>query len=86
MEPISFALYSLETGLIENTILMQLSFNAEFVCPEGYGIVENSHSLGEWSHCGIGWSYINGEFIEPPNPIPQPKDTNQPIVDGAQTL
>ena len=28
----------------------------------------NGSYAGKWSMCGIGWSYINGEFIEPFNP------------------
>ena len=27
---------------------------------------------GEWSPLGVGWAYVNGEFIEPPDPNPLP--------------
>ena len=89
MEPNNYAYYNIETGLIENIIWVTEDVAPTLIWPDGYAIVDIPDSLvGEWSACGIGWSYIDGKFIEPENPAPisLPKDTNQPIVDGAQSL
>lgn len=81
-----YAYYNKETGLIENVIWLDdehLDALIDFP-PQGYAIVDIPAGgiLGEWSSCGIGWSYIDGQFVEPPAP-PAPE---QPVVDGAQTL
>lgn len=60
------------------------SIRMPLVFPEGYAIVEIPEPApgGEWSTCGVGWSYLGGKFIEPPMPEPEP----QPVAQGAQTL
>lgn len=86
-----YAYYNLETGLIENVVWLDGDTIGTLVdFPEqGYGLVDLPTELvGEWSMCGIGWSYINGQFVEPPKPEPTPipAEENQPQVQGAQTL
>jgi hypothetical protein len=76
-----YALYLPDTGLVENTIVVddEIVSSLEFQ----HSIVEAPDGLvGEWSTFGAGWSYINGQFIEPP----QPPQTVQPTSQGAQTL
>lgn len=86
MDTKNYAYYNTSTGLIENVICIQDDVVGTLTWPEGYGIVVIPTDLsGQWSQCGIGWSYINGEFIEPPEPeIPALQD--QPTVQGAQTI
>lgn len=87
METTTYAIYKLDTGLIENIIVMDTSFAASYDPPEGCSVVSiPPNTVGEWSCCGIGWSYVDDQFIEPPNPTPQPKNTDQPVSEGAQTL
>jgi hypothetical protein len=79
-----FALYRLSDGYIENVIWYDPD-TVQYTPEEGFGLVEipgENGLLGAWSMCGIGWSYINGQFIEPPPP-PEPV---QPVTEGAQTL
>lgn len=63
-----YAYYNLETGLIENVIWLDDANVASLVDfpPAGYAIVDipTGGIAGEWSMCGIGWSYINGQFVE----------------------
>lgn len=78
-----YAYYSINTGLIENIIWCEDTVAPTLVWPNGYAIIDIPNNLaGEWSMCGIGWSYINGQFVEPPKP-PEPIE---PVVTGAQTL
>jgi hypothetical protein len=83
-----FAYYSTQTGLIENVLLVETDVAPTLVWPDGYAIVDipDGGIAGEWSMCGIGWSYIDGQFVEPPPPPPPPPESVQPVVDGAQTL
>jgi len=65
-----WALYRFSDGYIDNVIWYD-SDAAQYTPPEGQGMVEipgDGYYPGKWSPCGIGWSYINGQFIEPPNP------------------
>lgn len=69
-----FAYYNISTGLIENVIWCDDEVAPTLVWPEGYAIVEipgEDGLAGEWSMCGIGWFYIDGQFVEPPPP-PEP--------------
>jgi len=65
-----YAYYNIESGLIENVILCDDAIAPTLVWPEGYAIVDIPEGgiSGEWSMCEIGWSYINGQFVEPPAP------------------
>lgn len=85
-----YAYYNIETGLIENVIWVEDEVAPTLAWPEGYAIVDipTGGVAGEWSMCGIGWSYINGQFVEPPKP-PEPDPV--PVVEtqavtGTQTL
>jgi len=73
-----YAYYNTQTGLIENVLLCDDEVAPTLVWPEGYAIVDipTGGISGEWSMCGIGWSYINGQFVEPPKPA-------EPIVETA---
>ena len=67
-----YAYYNKTTGLIENVIWLDTDAIDTLVDfpPEGFAIVDipTGGIAGAWSMCGIGWSYINGQFSEPPEP------------------
>lgn len=86
MELNHYAYYNTSTGLVENVLLVEDAVASTLLWPEGYKIEVIPNGLhGEWSMCGIGWSYINGSFVEPPQPV-QVAALNQPITVGAQSL
>jgi len=65
-----WAVYRLSDGYIDNVIWYDAD-TVQIEPPEGHGMVEipgDQGYPGKWSMCGIGWSYINGQFVEPPNP------------------
>lgn len=65
-----WAVYRLSDGYIENVIWFDADKD-QYTPAEGYGMVDipgDGVLAGEWSMCGIGWSYIDGQFIEPPKP------------------
>ena len=71
----NFAYYNTESGLIENTVWLDDEHLNDLVDypPRGYALeVITDGLIGTHSACGIGWSFINGEFVEPPQPQPQP--------------
>lgn len=45
-----------------------------------YEIAEAPDTFGEWSSLGIGWAYLNGQFIEPPNPNPPVQQQQQQLT------
>jgi hypothetical protein len=69
-----YAYYNTSTGLIENVIYIEDEVALTLVWPEGYAVVDLPTPVlgGTWSTCGIGWSYVDGQFVEPPEP-PQPE-------------
>lgn len=76
----NYAYFNTSTGLIENVIYVEDAVAPTLVWPEGYAIVDIPDGLaGEWSMCGIGWSYINGQFVEPPKP-PEPVPPETPAT------
>lgn len=86
-----YAIYRLSDGYIDNTTWWD-DVNPWQPPPE-HGAVEipnNGAYPGKWSMCGIGWSYINGQFIEPLNPNAETtltadvsaSDTTLPVVDA----
>jgi len=84
-----YAYYNTTTGLIENVIWLEDDNIGGLVNypPQGYAIVDipTGGIIGTWSMCGIGWSYIDGQFVEPPEP-PASSPVEQPISRGAQAL
>jgi hypothetical protein len=62
-----FAYYNVQSGLIENVILVDNDLASSLILPEGYAIVDipNGGINGKWSMCGAGWSYIKEKFVEP---------------------
>jgi hypothetical protein len=66
----NYAYYDTQSGLIENILAIEESVAPTLVWPPGFAIVliPTPVPAGKWSMCQIGWSYINGQFIEPPNP------------------
>lgn len=82
----NYAYYNLENGYIENVLAIEDDVASTLVWPKGFSVVlipENTG--GEWSTCGIGWSYIDGKFVEPTKPEVVAGE-GQAIVSGAQTL
>jgi hypothetical protein len=80
----NYAYYNISSGLIENVIYIEDSVAPTLQWPEGYAIADIPNGLsGEWSMCGIGWRYINDQFVEPTKPD---NTTTQPVVTGAETL
>ena len=82
-----WAIYRLSDGYIENVIWFDAE-TSKYTPQEGYGMVDipgDGVLAGEWSMCGIGWSYINGRFVEPSGPIKTPSE-DQPVANGVQTL
>ena len=63
-----YAYYNTTTGLIENVLWIEDDVAPTLTWPEGYAIADipTGGIAGAWSMCGIGWSYINGQFVEPP--------------------
>ena len=72
-----YAYYNTTTGLIENVVYIEDEVASTLTWPEGYAIVDipTGGVYGTWSMCGIGWSYIDGQFVEPPAP---PEPTPEP--------
>jgi hypothetical protein len=62
--------------LIENAFYW--NEGQEYPCENGYSIVR----IDEVENCGIGWTYIDGQFAEPVALEP----AEQPTSQGAQTL
>lgn len=54
-------------GIIENAFYWHEG--DEYPCGEGYSIVR----IDNVENCSIGWTYIDGQFIEPPNQNPVPE-------------
>jgi hypothetical protein len=84
-----YAYYNTTTGLIENVVWLDNDAIPSLVDypPQGYAIVDipTGGIFGTWSMCGIGWSYIDEQFVEPPEP-PASSPVEQPISRGAQAL
>jgi len=84
----NYAWINTETNLVENVI----SYDGvtPLILPEGIILVEYPEEgiAGSWSMLGPGWSYINNQFVEPPEPEPpaQPAQPAQPTSTGSQTL
>jgi len=83
----NFAWINTDNNLVENVIYydgvtpIELPSNVKLIeMPDGH--------IGSWSALGIGWSYINGQFVEPPEPT-RPETIiapDQPNTTGSQTL
>ena len=74
-----YAYYRQNDGYIENVIYIDDAVAPTLVWPDGYAIVDIPEGgvAGEWTTCGVGWSYINGQFVEPPKPVPVPPTAEQ---------
>jgi hypothetical protein len=62
-------------GVIENAFYW--NEGQDYPTEKGYSIVR----IDNVQNCGIGWTYIDGEFAEPVYP-----EVVQPISQGAQNL
>lgn len=60
-----FAVINSETGIVENVVVLD-DVNA-WTPPEGCEV----KPLGE--NVGIGWTWADGQWIEPPAPEPEPE-------------
>lgn len=69
-----YAYFNVQTGLIENVLYIDDQVAPSLTWPDGYDIVDipDGGIAGKYSMCGIGWSYLDGSFIEPPPPAPAP--------------
>jgi len=84
----SFAWINKDNNLIEN--LIAYDGVTPLVLPDNILLVEYPEEgiTGSWSMMGPGWSYINNQFVEPPEPEPPEIviANNQPTTTGSQTL
>jgi hypothetical protein len=67
-----YGLYNTSTGLIENVVAWDEQASPGVTWPVGYAVImfPVPTTQGTRSVLGIGWSYIDGRFVEPPNPNP----------------
>lgn len=71
----SYGMYDTTTGFIVNVVNWDEELNPHITWPDGYAVVPIPDGIqSTWFGCGIGWSYIDGKFIEPPKP-PEPDKT-----------
>ncbi len=84
----NYAYYNVSSGLIENVICIDDDVASALSWPNGYAIVDMPNDLqGLWSICGIGWSYVNGEFLEPSRPESvQNVNEQSDIINSSPTL
>ena len=80
----TYAWINKTTHLVENMIMWDGV--SPLILPDEIENVEAPEYHGEWSWLGIGWSYINGQFVEPENPNPTVQQQEQPNTTGSQTL
>jgi len=84
----NFAWINSETNLVENVIYYDGVTPIEL--PENIILIEypTEGIQGSWSMLSPGWSYINNQFVEPPEPEPPTtvSSNNQPVTTGSQTL
>ena len=84
----NFAWINTETNLVENIIYYDGVTPIQL--PENIILIEcpTEVVVGTWSSLSPGWSYINGQFVEPPEPEGLKANTpnNQPVTTGSQTL
>jgi hypothetical protein len=80
----NFAWINLENSLVENVICYDGV--TPITLPDNVLLVEIPEGgvYGTWSMAGIGWSYINNQFVEPAQP--EQLTNNQPTTTGSQTL
>ena len=78
----NYAYYKKSNGYIENIICIDDAHVNTLKWPEDYDIVVMPAEtiLGTWSSMGVGWSYINGQFVEPEKPIPPEKPPAPPAA------
>ena len=84
----NFAWINTDNNLVENVIYYD--GETPLVLPDNIILVEypTEGIQGTWSSLSPGWSYIDGQFVEPPQPERPKANTpnNQPISTGSQTL
>ena len=80
----NFAWINTETEYVENVIWYD--GETEITLPPNTILIELPEGLmGTWIAPGIGWSYIDGQFVEPEQPE-RPLANNQSTTTGSQTL
>jgi hypothetical protein len=70
----NFFIVNNETGVIDNCVV--LAENSTWQPPEGFTIYPFVPNVG------IGWTLVNGEWVEPP----PPQEETQPEASGLQDL
>jgi len=78
----TYAWVNKSTHLIENMIMWDGV--SPLIVPDEYENIEAPQIHGEWGWLSIGWSYIDGQFVEPPQP--EPVVITQSTTTGSQTL
>jgi hypothetical protein len=84
----NYAWINTDNNLVENIIYYD--GETPLVLPDNVILVEypNEGIKGSWSMLSPGWSYVNGQFVEPPEPT-RPETIiapDQPNATGSQTL
>ena len=64
----NFAWINKDNNLIENIIIYDGV--TPITIPNNIMLLEITNTVqGSWSMLGIGWYYIDGQFVEPPKPL-----------------
>lgn len=62
----NYAYFNTTTGMIDNIVRIEDNIVPTLQWPDGFSIVAIPDGLsGEHSMCGIGWLYLDGQFVEP---------------------
>lgn len=66
----NFAWINTDTNTVENTIVYD--GETPLALPSNVILVEYPAEgiAGSWSMMGAGWGYVDGQFVEPPQPEP----------------
>lgn len=57
----NYALVNIETGSVESVVIWD--GESDWAPPEGFEAIQSDEA-------GIGWTYVDGEFVAPPAPQP----------------
>jgi hypothetical protein len=85
----TFAWINTETEFVENVIAYD--GETEITLPPNVMLIEMPEKgiTGTWSMAGIGWKYMHGMFVEPPQPLDSQSTSQQQstsIIGGAPNV